>query len=71
MSIPTQPKPTRHTQTQTRDKEVILRIRMSRELYARLTEYAERRGWRHGAGYNVSRAARVTMLRGMKEEKDG
>ena len=70
MNTPTQPKPTRHTQAQTRDKEIILRVRVSRGLFARLVEYAKRRGWRHGSGYNVSRAARETMQRGMREEAE-
>ena len=70
MNTPTQPKPTRHTQTQTRDKEVIVRVRMSRGLFVRLVEYARRRGWQHGSGWNVSRAARETMQRGMEEDGD-
>ena len=62
----------RHTQTQpqTRDKEVILRVRLSRGLFTRLIEYARRRGWQHGDGWNVSRAARETMQRGMGEDSD-
>ena len=70
MTTHTQPKPTRHTQSQTRDKEVNLRVRVSRGFFARLVEYAKRRGWRHGSGWNVSRAARETMQRGMGEDSD-
>ena len=72
MNTHTQPTPTRHTQTQpqTRDKEIIVRVRMSRGLVARLTAYAKRRGWRHGDGWNVSRAVRETTQRGMGEEAE-
>lgn len=72
MNTPTQPKPTRHTQTQpqTRDKEIILRVRVSRGFFTRLVEYAKKRGWRHGDGWNASRAARETMERGMGEDSN-
>ena len=60
----------RQHQPQTRDKEVIVRVRMSRGLFARLVEYAKRRGWRHGDGWNVSRAVRETTQRGMGEEAE-
>jgi len=60
----------RQHQPQTRDKEIIVRVRMSRGLFARLTAYAKRRGWQHGSGWNVSRAVRETTQRGMKREEE-